>query len=463
MSSGVVSDRAAVAAAFDALDTAIDALLDLSFDAVSDREKVKLAVRLERSMRRVPTVEHRLVNALATEADPAALGGTSLPEVLATTLRISHDAAKKRIEEAELLGPRRTLTGQPLEPKMPNVAAAQQRGDIGVEHVKIIFKFFDDLPSYVPADLWDHLEAHLADLACGLGPTQLRKSANKLAYLANQDGKPPSDEERARKREFTMHPQGPDGMSKVTGNLDPEGRAIFEAVFAKWGAPGQCNPDDETPCVDGEPDPSQAAADLRSAGQRRHDALKAVGRALLASGALGQHNGLPATIIVSTTLQDLEAGAGQAVTGGGSLLPLSDLIRLASHAYHYLAVFDKHTEQALYLGRTKRFASPGQRIVLHAKERGCSRPGCTVPGYWSQVHHVEGWAADDGPTDIDKLTFACGPDNRLVEKGGWTTRKRTDGRTEWIPPAHLDTGQARINNYHFPERYLRPEDDDDGP
>jgi Domain of unknown function (DUF222) len=53
------------------------------------------------------------------------------------------------------------------------------------------------------------------------------------------------------------------------------------------------------------------------------------------------HHGLPVTVIVSTTLQERAAGAGQAVTGGGTLLPMRDLIRMASHAYHYLAVFDE--------------------------------------------------------------------------------------------------------------------------
>ncbi len=96
----------------------------------------------------------------------------------------------------------------------------------------------------------------------------------------------------------------------------------------------------------------------------------------------------------------------------------------------------------------------------HALDRGCTRPGCTAPSYWCQVHHVDGWVKDDGPTDITKLTLACGPDNRLVEEGGWTTRKRKDGRTKWIPPPHLDTGQSRVNDYHHPDKYLRPEDDD---
>ncbi|MGV7252927.1 DUF222 domain-containing protein, partial [Mycobacterium kansasii] len=69
--------------------------------------------------------------------------------------------------------------------------------------------------------------------------------------------------------------------------------------------------------------------DTRSAAQRSHDGLLAGLRALLASGELGQHNGLPAPIIVSTTLAELEAAAGQGLTGGGTLLPMSDVIRLA--------------------------------------------------------------------------------------------------------------------------------------
>jgi len=75
------------------------------------------------------------------------------------------------------------------------------------------------------------------------------------------------------------------------------------------------------------------------------------------------------TVIVSTTLQEPAAGAGQAVTGGGTLLPMRDLIRMASHAYHYLAVVDEHQSRPLYLGRTRRIASADQRVVLYAKDR----------------------------------------------------------------------------------------------
>ena len=164
---------------------------------------------------------------------------------------------------------------------------------------------------------------------------------------------------------------------------------------------------------------------------------------------------MPASIIVTTTLQELEAGAGKALTGGGTLLPMSDVIRLAGHAHHYLAIFDKGKALALY--HTKRLASPAQRIVLYAKDRGCSFPGCTVPANLCETHHCNPYATNP-VTDINDLTLACGPNHKLADQG-WTTRKNHHGDTEWIPPAHLDHGQPRTNTYHHPEKLLRDDDE----
>ncbi len=69
-----------------------------------------------------------------------------------------------------------------------------------------------------------------------------------------------------------------------------------------------------------------------------------------------------------------------------------------------------------------------------ARDRGCTRPGCTAPAYWCEAHRGDGSAAADSPTDITKLSLACPADNKLIETTGWTTRKRKDGRTQWIPP-----------------------------
>jgi hypothetical protein len=312
-----------------------------------------------------------------------------------------------------------------------------------------------DLPGDIPVATVEQAERFLAEQATALRPDQLEKVANRCAITINPDDKF-SDDDRARQRGFSWCAQRADGMSIGKLAASPELRANLDAWMARFAVPGMCNPDDQSPCVTGEPGQDVASKDLRSHAQRQHDALNALVRGQLGDPKLGVHNGLPVTVIVSTTLQELTAGAGQAVTGGGTLLPMRDLIRMAGHAYHYLAVFDEHQSRPLYLGRTRRIASPDQRVVLYAKDRGCTAPGCDVPGYWSEVHHVDDWARG-GLTDIDKLTLACKPDHNLAEKG-WRTIKLANGQTQWIPPPHLDHGQARTNDYHHPERYL-PEDD----
>ncbi|NDJ91826.1 HNH endonuclease signature motif containing protein, partial [Mycolicibacter kumamotonensis] len=233
-----------------------------------------------------------------------------------------------------------------------------------------------------------------------------------------------TDEYRAKRRGVVLCPQDRDGMSAIKGYLDPQARATLDAVLARWAAPGMCNPDDPVPCTSGTPGQTAIEADTRSAAQRNHDAPTAMGRALLASGDLGQHNGLPATIIVSTSLADLQAGIGKAHTGGGTWLPMRDVVAMASHAHHYLRIYDGAKELALL--HTKRLASPGQRIVLYAKERGCSHPGCPIGGYYCEVHHDTDYAKT-GRTDIDDLSLRCGPHHQLITSHGWKTRKRHDG------------------------------------
>ncbi|MGB3473490.1 MAG: HNH endonuclease signature motif containing protein [Mycobacterium sp.] len=449
------NSREEVVAVFDALSAVLDRALDLDFDALTPRECLALLRRCEVLRRRLPAVEHPLVNALAA-TDPAELGGKTR-WVLADELHLTRGEAGRRITEAAELGARRSLTGEPLEPVLPSVAAAQRSGTIGAAHIAVIRSFFTCLPADVDAGTLSQAEAQLSGLATGCRPDELAKLAQRLADYLHPDGNYTEDQ-RAKRRGVVLGPQDRDGMTSIKGHLDPQARATLDAVLARWAAPGMCNPNDPTPCTAGTPSQTAIDTDTRSAAQRNHDALTAMGRALLASGKLGQHNGLPATIIVSTTLADLEAGTGKAHTGGGTWLPMSDVIAMASHAHHYLRIYQGAKELALF--HTKRLASPAQRVVLYAKERGCSHPGCPIPGYHCEVHHDDDYAKT-GRTDITDLTLRCGPHHQLITTGGWKTRKRHDGTTQTLPPPHLDHGQPQTNHYHHPERLLRENEDDD--
>ncbi|NGX08040.1 DUF222 domain-containing protein [Mycobacteroides franklinii] len=415
------------------LEAAVDAFCADSVDELTAAEALTVLARLEVVQRRLSARGVGLVPKVTGEASPVELGGTSFPDVLSRRLHIGKGAARRRIADAQQLAPRRALTGEVLAPVLPGTAEALGRGDIGEEHVRVIRQFFDRLPVVVDAPTRDAAEAQLAAMACQFRPEQLRTGTDRMMALLNPDGEF-SDVDRARRRGVSIGQQGFDGMSAISGLLDPETRAYLDAVFSKLAAPGMCNPNDQTPLVDGEPSPDAVEHDTRTPAQRNHDALRACLRSTLASGNLGSHHGLPVTVVVSTTLKQLEDAAGIAITGAGNRLPMRDLIRAAAHAHHYLTIVDDDG-RPLYLGRTKRIASPDQRIVLHARDRGCTHPGCSVPGYLCEVHHITEWA-DGGPTNIDNLTFACAPHHRLLNHG-WNTRKRTDGTTEWIPPPQL--------------------------
>ncbi|HTX96036.1 MAG TPA: HNH endonuclease signature motif containing protein [Mycobacterium sp.] len=443
-----------VTAALDALDAADARIRGLNFGPLHPAVRLHVLERMETSRRRQVAVSHEVTASLANE-DPADVGGP-IHKVIADWLRISYAEACRRLRDAKQLAPRLTLTGQELPPELPATAQVWRDGLVDGQHLRVIQTFVRDLPDAIPPETVEKAERFLARQATRLRPDQLEKAARQCALRLNPDGKF-SDADRARQRGFSWCSQRLDGMSIGKLVASPELRANIDAWLARFAAPGMCNPDNETPCLDGKPGEESASRDMRSPAQRQHDALNALVRGQLGDPKLGLHNGLPVTVIVSTTLQELTAGNGRAVTGGGTLLPMRDVIRMARHAYHYLAVFDEHSSRPLYLGRSRRIATPDQRIVLHAKDRGCTHPGCDAPGYWSEVHHIDEWASG-GSTNADRLTFACAPHHKLLEKG-WRTEKLPNGRTEWIPPPQLDRG-ARSNDYHHPERLF---DDDEAP
>ena len=299
---------------FDALDADVDRACALSFDTLTPRQQLAVLERSEKLRRRIPTLEHPLINSLARQAPSSELGGTVTHAITEATL-ISGAEASRRIKAARDLGPRHGLTGEPLPPMLPATAAAQRDGTLGAGQVAVIRKFYRRLPGWVDCAARECAEAELAKLGTQFPPEQLSELARGLENVVNPDGTY-TDEDRARQRRLTLGNQQADGMSALRGWISPELRATLEAAFAKLAAPGMCNPFDDTACVDGAPTQEAIERDPRSAGQRNHDALLGALRALLASGELGQHNGLPASIVVTTSLRELEAAVGRGLTGG---------------------------------------------------------------------------------------------------------------------------------------------------
>ena len=286
----------------------------------------------------------------------------------------------------------------------------------------------------------------------------VKTAGRRIDEIFNPDGD--FDEaDRARRRGLVLGPQGPDGMSRLNGFIDPETRCYVETVTAA-ARPGRHLPDGTIAEI----------PDDRSTSQRCHDGIKLGLKAGIASGELGQHRGHPVTVIARTTVAELNQAAHAvsnpdipmptpARTGGDTALPMRDLIRMAADGIHYLAVFDDHSDRPIYLGRQKRLATADQRIICYSRDGGCTRPNCLAPGYHSEVHHSPDWVAG-GATDADMLFFACGPDHQRATSGQWQTTVTGSGRLAWTNGTRL----PEINHAHHPDELLHndpdpPEDD----
>ena len=442
-------------AALDAVDAAYERLCSTSTDGVGAAFRMQVAERLETLGRRHLGLSYRMVGEICDPPDGPPERGVKAR--LARELRVNRSEVDRRAKVAARVRGRRVGLGpETMEPELPRLAAALRDGLVGEGHVAEVCRALDTLPRWVASVEKRWAERTLVGHATRQDPAFVAVVGRALDAKLNPDGVFDERDRQAR-RDVRMGPQGSDGMSMISGWLTPEARAYVEAISAAV-RPGHHVPDTEQTVVD-------AATDSRTPGQRRHDALVWGMRTALESGNLGTHRGIAVTVIARTTVQDLQQAARAvadpsvpmpppATTGGGSRLPMRELIAMAAQgSMPYLAVFDDHSDRPLYLARGQRLATADQRIICHARDRGCTRPGCTVPGYGCEVHHAPAWVPG-GPGDADKLFFACGPDNRAEARGDVRTVVTDEGRLGWSD----GTGPPEVNRIHHPEELLGDDD-----
>ncbi|MCQ1985646.1 HNH endonuclease [Arthrobacter sp. zg-Y844] len=103
--------------------------------------------------------------------------------------------------------------------------------------------------------------------------------------------------------------------------------------------------------------------------------------------------------------------------------------------------------QVLDLGRAARLFPPHLRKALHARDRGCAFPGCTVPGPWTEAHHVTFWERG-GDTSIGNGVLLCSFHHHLIHQGNWPVSMQA-GIPWFRPPAYVDPERRPLRNTYF--------------
>ena len=382
----------------------------------SDAELLAALRELEAELCRVQFQQLSVLAELSARNVPGALGLRGLADLIAAQVRCTRTEARKRARAVERFGARQALTGESLEPVYPATAEALGDGEISPEHGVAIADTVERIPVSDRAEHAAAVETTLLEHARSVDPRTVKLLGQRILAHLDPDG-PSPDAQRLQQahRQVNLN-RLPDSTGLLDGRLTPTCQAIWEAILTPLAArrpDDALGPDDRTP------------------GQRMHDAFEEAGRRLLKAGELPDHAGLPAQLIITLTLTDLERRAGRATTHHGGTLSVDQALKLAADGKALPAILDD-VGGILAYGRGQRLASAGQRKALFARDRGCTFPGCTRTAAQSEIHHTTDWARG-GRTDLKTMAIACGYHNNEGPKQGWHT-VMIDQIPHWQPP-----------------------------
>jgi hypothetical protein len=409
---------------------AVDALLRDGLTSASDDAVLAAARAVEAARRRLETFDHALVAELDRRSILARELVPSADRFLAELWNASPAEAKRRVRHARELGGRQSLSGEALPPLRPALAAAREAGAVNGEHAELILATLRRLPASLPVGTVAEAEQFLTGWAGRVDPVTLRGIAERLVATLDPDGRLTDAADHRRRRGLSLTPL-PDGMHRLTGDLDPACAALATTVLNALSAP----------------QPGEAGGpDERSPAQRRHDALASICRLALRAGELPRTGGTPATVLITLTADQFRTGSGLVGTSTGQQLPVADALRLADQA-ELAMLFTDAVGRPLALHRSRRLASPSQTLALIGRDKGCTFPGCTMPPEWTEKHHIRPWK-DGGRTDIDNLCLICDYHHDHHLQQGWTITMR-NGRSYYRPPKWKDPEQRPVRNHHF--------------
>ncbi len=247
-------------------------------------------------------------------------------------------------------------------------------------------------------------------------------------------------EERRSKRFLHLTPQS-DGMTRLSGLLDPESAAVVGAAFDAATSPRRGGPRFVDPEARRRAD--ELVADERTTGQIALDTF--VDLIQLATDADSRKvlGGRRPAVRVLVTERDLREREGMAwIEGQDDAVSIETAERHVCGAGILPILFDTDGH-VVNIGRAQRTHTPRQRAAIGARDGGCIVAGCDKPPSWSEVHHPDEWVRDEGETSVENGVLLCRFHHRWVHEGGWKVIRRGIDYL-LVPPASMDPERRPI-------------------
>lgn len=310
---------------------------------------------------------------------------------------------------------------------------AVRAGRVGPGMAEVVIREFARLRPALADTMHQDVLAGMVSLAeQGCSPRQLAQLRDELIGRYGREGLLDRTHARLRaRRGMTAFGQDLHGMYHAVVTLDPASHAVIAPVLQRLSAP--------TTGTD------VTEPDTRSADQRRADALVEV---CATYQSLGQRvrGGISCRVLVTMSLDDLQARTGNGLTTHGDVLSPAEVRTMACDAGIIPAVLGS-ASQPLDLGRETRLATPAQTAALWHRDRGCTFPGCNRPPGFCQAHHIQHWI-DGGATSLDNLALLCRRHHTIVHQRGYSATVSQTGVTWLTAPGTHDRCRAGPGSPH---------------
>ncbi|MCS0499895.1 HNH endonuclease signature motif containing protein [Protaetiibacter mangrovi] len=289
---------------------------------------------------------------------------------------------------------------------------------ISVEAAELIRTRLTAAADGVDEDALANAAERLLAEAAGLTIEQLAIRAGRVRDELDLAGVAAREQELRAKRFLRVSPQL-DGMTRVTGLLDPESAAIVvpildAATSPRRGGPRFVNPNAIERAED-------IMRDARTTEQLALDTLVDLVRA----GAQVDPNRLlgdrkPAVRIL-VTKTDLDTRVGAAFFEGQTEAVSIDTAERFICSTGAIPILFDDDGRALNLGREHRLFTEKQRVAMAARDGGCLM--CGRPPSWCEAHHIDHWDEHAGRTDIDSGVLLCRFCHLTVHNNRWRIRR----------------------------------------
>ena len=404
----------------------------------------------------------------------------STADYLRCRLRISRGEARRRLKLASALLPAGGGVGQSVPPPLPVLAGAAAAGKVSSVAALIIAESVERVRQRSGPETAEAMETDLALIGGRHDTDFLARAAQRWVLLADQDGAEPSEEE-LRRFQGVFSGRKKNGLNHLSIYCTAEQHETLLTVMNAAAGPRVPIPAEAaTPeRADGSPPDEDISSrlDRRTRAQRLLGGLIDAAKAALAGGGVPASGGLRPQIMVTidavSLLKDFDYGsvvkdlnsertriAGKSnLTGNGGPeranpgsfaftgpVPAATVRKLACDA-EMLPVVLSGEGRILDVGRAQRLFPAHLRKALHARDGGCAFPGCSIPGPWTEAHHIHHWNRG-GTTSTDNGVLLCSHHHHEVHKENWRISVRS-GVPWFVPPPYVDPDRTPLRNRYF--------------